>query len=362
MGDPSPVGEYDPEYLVMDGTDHALRSQINGPERQDVAKQRRRRKFGAEAAFRLRLINAGGIFAAAAGVAMALSIGLSDDPETETGDAATSGSTSEVVSDGAEAPQFSTLGTQTRISDGGDVRLATPTELGGRTPATARVPDKFDTAAEARDAAKLGSGPTQPELKITALDAEGPASEEVPSLKESADLAGPKLDGMSPAVFVARSNLVWARIFAQAGMNYSAIKRADIASWSDGACGQRRDPSGPTYCALDATLYVPAKMKNTPIALFELANSIADHVHENLGVGFRPASGEGRALRSNCFAGLWARFDTGSQEQLAPATLRDAMAIDGQVMTRWNRDRLAAFETGFSGTQPADCEAVGIAG
>lgn len=378
----------------MDASDDALRNRINGPDTKTVTSPKRRQKFGAAERTRMRLINAGGILAAAAGIAMALSFGfLGDEDEGAAVVLASSGEAAGEAAgdDDPPAPRITTIDNNALVSDGGRVHRSVPVGLGG-----ARV-----TGTPAERSGVVRAEPARPEVKIAAAeagagaddagDADGDAGADgadrtagaaaddrgdgdagagaggtLPQLSDlgadAADkIAAVPVETVSSAIIVARSNLVWARLFAQDGRSYEALKRAPLDAWSEGACGQRAAPAVTSYCELDGTIYATEILRGTAVAVLDLANQIGDHVQESMGVSLRPASGTSRMLRSDCFAGLWAQLDAGAASALAPGALRNALAADAGL-TAFERKRLEAFTHGYTSADPIDCEPVGQSG
>ncbi|MEM9146013.1 MAG: neutral zinc metallopeptidase [Pseudomonadota bacterium] len=337
----------------MDGVDASLRHQINGPVLAKIEPVRRRR-FGERDVVRAKLLSYGGILAAAAGIIMAVLLGLygGSDESAETAETVADTPSSEAVAaanraTSSAASKITTIDSRVLVSDGGSVTLVEPIGLASSS--------QVDRSKEPPAATKLE--PVRPELKIAEVEAGG-SDAAFATLTDNASVAAAKLEGASSAILVARSNLVWARVFAQAGLHYSALKRSPLAAWASSACSMRAVPTRPTYCTLDQTVYADDVVPPGPVALLELANQIGSHVQENLGVSFRPANGEARHLRSDCFAGLWAQLDRGGDTVLAPGLLRNALAVDDQLSFS-DEARLTAFVTGYTGTTPRDCEMVG---
>lgn len=345
----SPVSEFEPERRDMNGSDTVLRDRINGPDGKPAPEPRKRQRFGEAERVRMRLINAGGVLAAVAGIAMALSFGfLGKDEEATPEVAETTAETEEPA-----APKITTLDNQALVSDGGQVNRSEPLGLGGR-----RVVPSSD-GQPTRSVAE----PQRPEVKIAPVATDAATQDAVASGFSTLTTAedGAKLDQLSSAILVARSNLVWAKVFTQSGLSYAALKRASLSEWGSGACAQRQQPVDASYCTLDGILYAPELIPDTPVAKLALINQIGEHVQENLGVTFRPAAGEARSLRSDCFAGLWAQLDAKAAEALAPGVLRNAMAREAPL-TIFERTRLDAYTIGYTGSEPQDCEPVGQPG
>ncbi len=307
-----------------------LRETINGAHGARPT-QRRRQRFEGRESQRSRTLVAVG-FGAAAGIVVAVIGGVFLHSEPERGETRHVNSVTPIAH--LPAPTPST----THIADGAAVPRHVPLGLGGRVLVDETEPKRVT----GRDPAPL----RRP--KIEAPDG---AAARAPA----AASAGA---GTAAALVAAGSNLVWSRLFAEIEQSFPPLRHADAALWAEGGCAQRAAPEGPTYCALDRTLYFEPEARLAALDMLAVAHEIGHHVQDALGVALPPLSGKARDLQADCFAGLWAGRAPAAEEVLTPGALAIALG-EGAPLAGWPRERHAAFAQGYAAADPMACAETG---
>lgn len=395
----------------MLGSDKSLREQITDGDPKLVP-VRRRQRVSTSRGVRGQLGLLGGLVAALAGLGMALSIAILTGPSTpdavvRPGETASGAetvdemayATDEAARDAAAetAAHIAASGVAEDAADGASAAAGAATEpLTGPLPTLAASTVAAEPRVERAMPVGLASastdpsaggqaqphgaepvpGPVAPVMSVRPIRgatdivprgprAIGPAGPGRPTTLAAAPATAPQpspladRDGtVAAAMVVARSNLLWKRLLEAEGLDYTPVARAPLSRWGEGACAIRPEPEVATYCTLDATVYANDAIDGEPVALLDIARQIGLHVQETLGVMIAPASGPERLLRSDCFAGLWARQDAMVGDGLAPGYLAQAFNADGTESIA-EGERLAAFTAGYSAERPLDCETAG---
>lgn len=238
------------------------------------------------------------------------------------------------------APAIAALSPEAQSSDGGQVARALPTMLYDRRPAETGEPVRTASAA--------------PEpLRTPRFDDSDGEAAAVATVRDGTALPA--------SLMVARSNLVWSRLFGEAALSYRPVRSAPLSAWAGGQCAARPVPEAPAYCPHDQTVYLGAETVADPLTAMALSREIGRHVQAMLGVAIRPLAGADRELQADCFAGLLARQDSDAPWALAPSALRRVFA-DDHAISPWERDRIAAFSQGYVSSRPQDCDTIAASG
>jgi len=165
-------------------------------------------------------------------------------------------------------------------------------------------------------------------------------------------------------------NTFWGGEFESRGYpGYSPAKLAFIDDEPvNGGCGPVLPVEGPLYCALDQTLYYPVDWRyegrdlasyGEPVLGWAIAHEVGHHAQQQMdefGIqGWFSITLEQAELQADCFAGAWAsqadrELGTGDTESVL-AALQNA----GGPGHGTSSERIAAFESGYSSGDVAQC-------
>lgn len=142
------------------------------------------------------------------------------------------------------------------------------------------------------------------------------------------------------------TNDMWAKIFADNGLNYNQPQLVLFRSATQSACGISSSEVGPHYCPNDQTIYLDEtffdelqkrfKAKGGDVAqAYVIAHEVGHHVQNQLGILDEQGSDNETSVRielqADCFAGLWANSikDRGVLEPNEITEALDAAAAIG---------------------------------
>jgi len=196
---------------------------------------------------------------------------------------------------------------------------------------------------------------------------------------------------------LAETEVVWSRIFAEAGASYTAPNLVLFSKSVTSACGYASAAAGPFYCPLDRKVYLDASFFNelstrfgAPgdfAAVYVIAHEIGHHVQTITGISEQVRDAQKRAdktqsnalqvkmeLQADCYSGIWARradrmsdfLDDGDIEE----GLRAAAAIGDDTLQRnagrrvtpesfthgTSEQRMNWFRAGYKSGRVDDCD------
>src|SRR5215216_304456 len=164
-------------------------------------------------------------------------------------------------------------------------------------------------------------------------------------------------------------NAFWEREFASRGYPYSPVSLGFVYDEPViSGCGLVYPNEGPLYCLLDQTLYYPVDWRyegrdlasyGEPVLGWAIAHEVGHHAQQQMdefGIqGWFSITLEQAEIQADCFAGAWAsqadrELGTGDTESVL-AALQNA----GGPGHGTSSERIAAFESGYSSGDVAQC-------
>ena len=190
----------------------------------------------------------------------------------------------------------------------------------------------------------------------------------------------------------------WGEIFAKSGARYEPTTMVAYSGGTQTACGLGQAAAGPFYCPNDTKVYIDPSFFNElsrrfgapgdAAAAYVIAHEVGHHVQDLQGtlnqanqLQARASETQGNAvqvrveLQADCYAGVWAASAHDSQGSIIEAgdveeALRAAEAVGDDTLQKQSQgyvvpdsfthgssaERMAAFQRGFKGANPAACK------
>ncbi|MDO4796291.1 MAG: neutral zinc metallopeptidase [Brachymonas sp.] len=150
------------------------------------------------------------------------------------------------------------------------------------------------------------------------------------------------------------TEMVWDKLFRDAGGNYIQPKLVLFSGYTPTACGTGQSAMGPFYCPLDQKVYLDTQFFNTLrnelggggdfAEAYVIAHEVGHHVQHQLGILDKVHAMRGRLsqsqqnalqvrveLQADCFAGVWAHHAEAQRKILEQGDIEKAMNTAAKI-------------------------------
>ena len=150
------------------------------------------------------------------------------------------------------------------------------------------------------------------------------------------------------------TEVVWDKLFKDAGGNYIQPKLVLFSGYTPTACGTGQSAMGPFYCPLDQKVYLDTQFFNTLrnelggggdfAEAYVIAHEVGHHVQHQMGILDKVNSLRGRIsqtqqnalqvrveLQADCFAGVWAHHADAQRKILEQGDIEKAMNTAAKI-------------------------------
>lgn len=150
------------------------------------------------------------------------------------------------------------------------------------------------------------------------------------------------------------TEVVWDKLFKDAGGNYIQPKLVLFSGYTPTACGTGQSAMGPFYCPLDQKVYLDTQFFNTLrnelggggdfAEAYVIAHEVGHHVQHQMGILDKVHSMRGRLsqsqqnalqvrveLQADCFAGVWAHHADAQRKILEQGDIEKAMNTAAKI-------------------------------
>lgn len=150
------------------------------------------------------------------------------------------------------------------------------------------------------------------------------------------------------SVVLRNTEVVWSKVFQQAGGTYDPTRLVLFRGYQQTACGAGQSAMGPFYCPGDKKVYIDLSFFDTLsqqlgapgefARAYVIAHEVGHHVQDELGITGKVDQMRGRLsqsqnnalsvrveLQADCFAGIWAHHSQESKKWLDPGDIESAM-------------------------------------
>ncbi len=150
------------------------------------------------------------------------------------------------------------------------------------------------------------------------------------------------------------TEMVWDKLFRDAGGNYVQPKLVLFSGYTPTACGTGQSAMGPFYCPLDQKVYLDTQFFDTLrtelggggdfAEAYVIAHEVGHHVQQQMGVLDKVNSLRGRIsqtqqnalqvrveLQADCFAGVWAHHAEEQRKILEQGDIEKAMNTAAKI-------------------------------
>lgn len=150
------------------------------------------------------------------------------------------------------------------------------------------------------------------------------------------------------------TEVVWDKLFRDAGGNYIQPKLVLFSGYTPTACGTGQSAMGPFYCPLDQRVYLDTQFFNTLrnelggggdfAEAYVIAHEVGHHVQQQMGILDKVHSMRGRLsqsqqnalqvrveLQADCFAGVWAHHAEAQRKILEQGDIEKAMNTAAKI-------------------------------
>lgn len=150
------------------------------------------------------------------------------------------------------------------------------------------------------------------------------------------------------------TEVVWDKLFRDAGGNYIQPKLVLFSGYTPTACGTGQSAMGPFYCPLDQKVYLDTQFFDTLrnelggggdfAEAYVIAHEVGHHVQQQMGILDKVHAMRGRLsqtqqnalqvrveLQADCFAGVWAHHAEAQRKILEQGDIEKAMNTAARI-------------------------------